>query len=83
MTDNIQRNKMTVEYCPKLDMVGDYFTKPLQWSLFRKMRSIIMNLEDVVLENTAPGNTNNGHSTEAQECAVAAPTLSIAGDAVV
>jgi len=28
------------------DMIGDFFTKPLQGSLFRKFRAIIMNLQE-------------------------------------
>ena len=44
-----------MEHCPTEEMVGDFFTKPLQGSLFRKFRAIIMNL---------PPDLNPG----AQEC---------------
>ena len=37
VTDRIKEGEMRVEYCPTGDMVADYFTKPLQGSLFRKM----------------------------------------------
>jgi hypothetical protein len=30
------------KYCPTLDMIADYFTKPLQGSLFRKLRDLFM-----------------------------------------
>ena len=45
IADRISNNKVRVEYCPTGDMVADYFTKPLQGSLFRKMRNAIMNIE--------------------------------------
>ena len=44
VTDRIKEGEMRVEYCPTGDMVADYFTKPLQGSLFRKMRDSIMNV---------------------------------------
>jgi hypothetical protein len=33
---------MVVSYCPTKEMVSDYFTKPLQGSLFRQHRNAIM-----------------------------------------
>jgi hypothetical protein len=35
-TDRIKKGELSVEYCPTLDMIADYFTKSLQGSLFRK-----------------------------------------------
>jgi hypothetical protein len=43
VTDRIKSKELCVEYCPTGDMVGDFFTKPLQGSLFRKFRNAIMN----------------------------------------
>ena len=43
ITDNVRRGTAKVEYCPTEQMVADFFTKPLQGSLFRKFRSIILN----------------------------------------
>jgi hypothetical protein len=40
--DRIKKGELSVEYCPTLDMIADYFTKPLQGSLFRKLRDLIM-----------------------------------------
>ena len=40
--DLIKRGVITVEYCPTEDMVADYFTKPLQGSLFIKLRNLVM-----------------------------------------
>ena len=44
ITDRINAKQVRVEYCPTDQMVADYFTKPLQGSLFRRLRSIILNL---------------------------------------
>jgi hypothetical protein len=43
VADRIASREVKVEYCPTGDMVADYFTKPLQGTLFRKFRDIIMN----------------------------------------
>ena len=40
--DLIKRDLITLKYCPTEDMVADYFTKPLQGSLFLKLRNMIM-----------------------------------------
>lgn len=59
VTDNIKKNNLTVEYCPTAEMVADFFTKPLQGSMFRKFRAIIMNL---------PMDQPNAHLQKAQKC---------------
>jgi hypothetical protein len=46
ITDRISRKELSVAYCPTEEMVGDFFTKPLQGKLFYKFRSIIMNLKE-------------------------------------
>ena len=40
--DRIDKNELSVEYCPTELMVADYFTKPLQGSLFKTLRRVIM-----------------------------------------
>ena len=54
MTDRIKSGEIKIEYCPTLDMIGDYFTKPLQGSLFRKFRNLMLGIEeaDVTKYNT-------------------------------
>ena len=54
MTDRIKSGEIKIEYCPTLDMIGDYFTKPLQGSLFRKSCKRILGIEeaDVTKYNT-------------------------------
>lgn len=37
VTDRIGSKEMEVEYCPMEDMTADFFTKPLQGALFRKL----------------------------------------------
>ena len=40
--DQIKKGNLSVEYCPTTEMIGDYFTKPLQGKLFRKHCDLIM-----------------------------------------
>ena len=46
ITGRINAKEVEVKYCPTGNMVGDYFTKPLQGSLFKKFRDQIMNIQD-------------------------------------
>jgi len=41
--DQIHNKELSVEYCPTLQMLADYFTKPLQGSQFQILRNRIMN----------------------------------------
>ena len=43
ITDKLEQKEMEIQYCPTDDMVGDYNTKPLQGSKFKKFKRIIMN----------------------------------------
>jgi len=63
--DCVDKKHLTVEYCPTDDMIGDFPSKPLQGSKFRKHRKAIMNYEDnhgIQLANRSVlklhGNTN-------------------------
>jgi len=44
VTDRIASKEVRVEYCPTGDMIADFFTKPLQGTLFKKFRDMIMNV---------------------------------------
>ena len=44
VTDHVNRDPLRMSYCPTGDMLADYFTKPLQGSLFRKFRNLILNV---------------------------------------
>jgi hypothetical protein len=44
VTDRIAAREVKVEYCPTGEMLGDFFTKPLQGILFRKFFNHVLNL---------------------------------------
>jgi hypothetical protein len=44
VADQIAADEVKVEYCPTADMLGNFFTKPLQGSLFWKFRDLIINI---------------------------------------
>jgi len=65
VTDNVERKKMTIEYCPTGDMIADYFTKPLQGSPFRKLLKKILNISDDIIDSSPQecvGEHNDGES---------------------
>ena len=45
VADRVASKEVKIEYCPTGEMVADYFTKPLQGTLFRKFRDFIMNID--------------------------------------
>ena len=45
--DRLEGEGMEVMYCPTESMLADYFTKPLQGALFRKLRRVIMGMDPV------------------------------------
>ena len=47
LADRIKSSEMKIEYFPTLDMIGVYFTKPLQGSLLRQFHNIILVKEGV------------------------------------
>ena len=69
MKDRIRTEHITIRHCPTLQMIGDFFTKPLQGSLFRKFRDVILgykHMDTLTVDPIAPieervGNIN-GHS---------------------
>jgi hypothetical protein len=40
--DRIKQENIVVRHCPTLQMLADFFTKPLQGALFRKFRDVIL-----------------------------------------
>lgn len=42
ISDYIKRGEVVVQYAPTLEMTSNYFIKPLQGSLFDKLRNRIM-----------------------------------------
>ena len=61
ITDRVAKKEASIKYCPTADMLGDFFTKPLQGPLFRKLRALIMNMP---VDPQTPSND----SAEPQEC---------------
>ena len=45
VTDRIAKGELSVEWCPTVQKIADFMTKPLQGALFRKFRDIIMGIE--------------------------------------
>jgi hypothetical protein len=44
IADRIAQQEVSVEYCPTKEMVADFFTKPLQGTLFKTLRDYVMNI---------------------------------------
>jgi hypothetical protein len=44
ITDLIERQEVSIKYCPTDQMIADYMTKPLTGQKFHSFRKIIMNL---------------------------------------
>ena len=42
ISDQVKKGNVRVEYMSTDEMIGDYFTKPLQGEKFRKFRALIM-----------------------------------------
>ena len=40
--DRVDKGEIEIEYCPTMLMLADYFTKPLNGNLFKRLRNIIM-----------------------------------------
>ena len=50
--DRVDKKELQIEYCPTQQMLADYFTKPLQGTLFRNMRRIIMGWDHISILKT-------------------------------
>ena len=47
MKDMIKTDGINVRHCPTAEMLADFLTKPLQGSLFRKFRQVLLGYEHV------------------------------------
>jgi hypothetical protein len=45
IADRVKAGDLRIEHCPTKDMIGDFFTKPLQGVQFYKLRDDIMNVD--------------------------------------
>ena len=48
--DVLKRENIELRRCPTDRMIADYFTKPLQCSLFRKVKAVIMGVMSFPVE---------------------------------
>ncbi|KAI2506453.1 Reverse transcriptase (RNA-dependent DNA polymerase) [Fragilaria crotonensis] len=63
MKDRIKSEGIEVRHCPTLQMVGDFFTKPLQGALFKKFRDVIMgdkHMNTLAIERPMPAEERVG-----------------------
>ena len=49
IADCVKSKEIRIEYCPTGIMLADYFTKPLQGVLFRRLRDMIMGNSPITL----------------------------------
>jgi hypothetical protein len=52
--DRVDKKEIEILYCPTEQMLADYFTKPLQGSLFRKFRRVIMGYDPISILKEFP-----------------------------
>ena len=56
ITNRIINQEASVEFCLNFDIIGDYFTKALQGSQFRRFRNIVLGIhEDDIPSYNASG----------------------------
>jgi hypothetical protein len=69
--DRLHTEGIEVKYCPTELMIADFFTKPLQGTLFRKFRDVIMGHQHV---NTLNQSTEHSSSQERVEKTISSIT---------
>ena len=52
VADRLKKEAIEVDYCPTGRMLADFFTKPLQGSLFRKMRDVVQGILPITILKT-------------------------------
>ena len=69
--DHIQNKTLSLHHCPTEEMLADYFTKPLQGSLFIRLHNHIMGAEfedgNPKTQRSVLGYEDNHETTEASE----------------
>ena len=45
VTDRVNCGEVKIKHCPTAEMIGDYFTKPLQGGIFNKLRDRNLNIQ--------------------------------------
>ena len=63
--DRLRSEGIEVQHCPTAIMLADFFTKPLQGSLFRKFRDVVLGYEHIdtliIDENIVPSQERVGN----------------------
>ena len=49
MKDRVDKKEVKIEYCPSLDMLAEFFTKPLQGQLFLKFKELLMGHKPITI----------------------------------
>ena len=79
--DHIQNKTLSLQHCPTDEMLADYFTKPLQGSLFLRLRNYIMGAEfadgDPQTQRSVLGKGDVHGTTEVSEQNQNAPDISM------
>ena len=44
VADKVANKEVSIAYCPTTEMIRNFFTKPLQGALFKKLRNFILNI---------------------------------------
>jgi hypothetical protein len=70
--DRLESDGFEVQYCPTEQMLADFFTKPLQGALFRRLRAVVMGHEHISTLSvfppvTAPQERVGNEQTEAEK----------------
>jgi hypothetical protein len=81
LKDRISSGDITIRHCPTHQMLADFFTKPLQGSLFQRFKAVILghqhtdslhdlitpSLEERVEEDNRSNSNNSNHKEELDE----------------
>jgi hypothetical protein len=73
ITDHAKNNDITITHCPTEQMLADFFTKPLQGSLFRKFRAVLLGHAHVDTLSARPGPSSPEERVERQILAAVTP----------
>ena len=55
--DRVKSEGISIQYCPTERMIADFFTKPLQGSLFKMFRNVILGYEHISVLNVTEGDS--------------------------
>jgi Reverse transcriptase (RNA-dependent DNA polymerase) len=82
-TDRINTENLLIQHCPTAAMLADFFTKPLQGSLFTKFRDVILGYRHVSTLNEASPHHSTSFAVPSSSSASTAPTVSSSEERVV